>query len=72
MALITNPQGGIEAKLQSNQPDVLVHEVDLAEVRDDNHLQNRRPELYSVLAEVEHPSRQASYKPPAVRRTKSK
>ena len=49
VALITNPKGGIEAKLQSNVPDVLVHEVDLAQVTDDNHLADRRPELYRVL-----------------------
>ncbi|MBN1580705.1 MAG: carbon-nitrogen hydrolase family protein [Anaerolineae bacterium] len=51
VALITNPKGGIEAKLQSNVPDVLVHEVDLAQVTDDNHLADRRPELYGALVE---------------------
>ena len=62
-ALITNPQGGLEAKLQSNATDVLVHEIDLAEVGDDNHLQDRRPELYQVLADTEHRSRQKPFKP---------
>jgi predicted amidohydrolase len=52
VALITNPKGGIDAKLQSNVPDVLVHEVDLAQVRNDNHLADRRPELYQVLTEL--------------------
>ena len=63
-ALITNPKGGVEAKLQSNLPDVLVHEIDLSEVTDDNHLTNRRPELYGVLSDVSHPSRQKPYEPP--------
>ena len=66
VALITNPKGGVEAKLQSNVPDVLVHEVDLAEVTDENHLANRRPELYGVLADETHPSRQKDYVPPEV------
>ena len=73
VALITDPRGQVAAKLESNLPDVLVHEVDLEEARDDNHLIDRRPELYGVLAEVEHPSRQAEYEPPkAKKRGKSK
>ena len=62
-ALITNPRGGLEAKLQSNLTDVLVHEVDLAEVSDGSHLQDRRPELYQVLADTEHRSRQKRFRP---------
>lgn len=63
VALITGPGGGVEAKLQSNAPDVLVHEIDLAEVTDDNHLSDRRPELYGVLTDESHPSRQEAYEP---------
>ena len=63
VALITNPGGQIDAKLQSNVPGVLVHEVDLADVRDDNHLEDRRPELYDILADPKHPSRQKPYEP---------
>jgi len=51
VALITNPKGGIEAKLQSNLPDVLVHEVDLSKVTDDNHIADRRPDLYGIITE---------------------
>ena len=63
VALITDPKGGIASKLQSNVPDVLVHQVDLSEVTDDNHLATRRPELYGILSDVSHPSRQAPYEP---------
>ena len=63
VALITNPKGGIDARLQSNIPDVLVHRVDLSEVTDGNHLANRRPELYGILSDVSHPSRQPPYEP---------
>jgi predicted amidohydrolase len=66
VALITNPKGGIDAKLQSNVPDVLVHQVDLSEVTDDNHLADRRPELYEMLSDVSHPSRQTPYRPPTL------
>lgn len=52
VVLIANPKGGLEAKLQSNVPEVLVHDVDLSQVTDDNHLADRRPELYQVLTEV--------------------
>ncbi|MDP6778542.1 MAG: carbon-nitrogen hydrolase family protein [Candidatus Latescibacteria bacterium] len=67
VALITNPKGGIEAKLDSNVHDVLVHEIDLAEVNDDNHLANRRPELYDVLTDSSHSSVQQAYDAPRTR-----
>ncbi len=52
VALITNPKGGVEAKLQSNIPGVLIHQVDLSEAKDDNHLADRRPELYGVICDT--------------------
>lgn len=63
VALITNPKGGIDAKLQSSVPDVLVHQIDLSEVTDGNHLADRRPELYGILSDLSHPSRQMPYEP---------
>ena len=68
VSLITNPKGGVEAKLQSNVPDVLVHEIDLNEVTEKGHLRDRRPELYGVIADRDHPSSQEPYKPPLARR----
>lgn len=64
VALITNPKGTVDAKLQSNVSDVLIHQIDLSNVSDGNHLANRRPELYGVISEISHPSRQSSYEPP--------
>ncbi len=64
VALITDPKGGIAAKLQSSAPDVLIHEIDLSAATDDNHLANRRPELYGILSDESHPSRQKPYEPP--------
>ena len=66
VALITDPKGRIDAKLQSNVPDVLVHRINLDQVTDDNHLANRRPELYGILSDASHPSRQKPYEPPGV------
>jgi len=63
VSLITDPKGGLEAKLQSSDPAVLVHEIDLANVNDENHLSNRRPELYGILADEDHASRQEDYEP---------
>ena len=63
-ALITDPDGQIAAKYAGNVPDVLVHTIDLEKVSDSAHLRDRRPELYGVLADVEHPSRQEEYEPP--------
>ncbi len=66
VALITDPGGDVAAKLASNQPGVLVHEVDLSQVTDDNHLANRRPGLYDILADKNHVSQQDEYVPPRV------
>ena len=63
VALITGPKGQLDAKLQSNVPDVLVHEIDLSTVTGGNHLADRRPELYGILSDETHPSRQAPYEP---------
>ena len=64
VALITDPRGEVAAKLLSNAPDVLIHEVDLQDVSDENHLSNRRPELYGVIADANHPSRQPEFASP--------
>jgi predicted amidohydrolase len=50
VALITNPKGGVEAKLHSNVPSVLIHDLDLDEVTA-NMLKDRRPELYTPLGD---------------------
>lgn len=51
VALITNPKGGVEAKLQSNVPGVLVHDLDVDEVTT-HMLKDRRPELYRALGDA--------------------
>lgn len=45
VALILNPEGEVAAKLQSNLPAVLLHDVDLSEVRD-RMFRHRRTDIY--------------------------
>jgi len=52
VALITNPKGEVAAKLQSNLPGVLIHDIDLDEVTTTNMLKDRRPELYGILGDT--------------------
>lgn len=63
VAFIAGPKGQLDAKLQSSVPDVLIHEIDLATATGGNHLEDRRPELYGVLSDATHPSRQVPFEP---------
>lgn len=51
-SLVTGPRGQIVAKETNSEPGILCCEIDLAEARDDNHLQDRRPDLYGVLTQT--------------------
>jgi predicted amidohydrolase len=48
LGLVLNPDGGIQAK-QADTPGVLLCDIDLREATEDNHLQDRRPDLYGPL-----------------------
>lgn len=48
--LVLNPRGDIEAS-QYKTPGVLVCNIDLSEAKEDNHLQDRRPDLYGPLVD---------------------
>lgn len=47
---VTNPHGDIVDK-RDEQPGVLLVRIDLREAKDDNHLRDRRPDLYQVITE---------------------
>ena len=47
--LVLNPRGDIQAS-QYDTPGVLVCDIELSESKEDNHLQDRRPDLYGALA----------------------
>lgn len=50
VSLITGPGGVIVGKAE-DRPGVLVRTVDLRQAKDDNHLRDRRPELYGILTQ---------------------
>ena len=47
VSLITGPKGELAAKLQSNVPDVLIHDINLSENRDVM-FSHRRPDIYRL------------------------
>lgn len=47
---LVNPSGNIAAKHADGEPDTLAVDLDLAQAKEDNHLRDRRPELYGVIA----------------------
>jgi predicted amidohydrolase len=49
VAFVVGPEGGVEAKRDDDKPGLLICEVDLARAKDDNHIRDRRPELYQVI-----------------------
>lgn len=51
VAFVSDPQGQIAAKLQTNVPSMLVCEIDLSQVSDKAHIRDRRPELYEDIAQ---------------------
>jgi predicted amidohydrolase len=52
VGFVVDPRGKLAAKLDGEGPGVLVYEVDLAEAKDDNHIRDRRPDLYRVIGEA--------------------
>ncbi len=48
-SLLIGPKGEVIEKVDSTRPGVLVREIDLLRAKDDNHLRDRRPELYRII-----------------------
>ncbi len=53
-AFVADPGGDLAARHVSDQAGILSCEIDLSEAKDDNHLSDRRPELYGILTEPKH------------------
>ena len=49
VVFVVNPKGDIAAKRDNKRPGVLVCEIDLRSATDDNHIRDRRPELYGII-----------------------
>ncbi|HOX37004.1 MAG TPA: carbon-nitrogen hydrolase family protein [Candidatus Brocadiia bacterium] len=52
VGFVVNPSGNLAAKGEGADPGILICDVDLSEARDDNHIRDRRPELYGIIAEM--------------------
>ncbi len=50
-SLVTDPRGRIIANEQDDGPAVCICDIDLSESRDDNHIRDRRPDLYGIITE---------------------
>lgn len=50
VSLVTNPKGDIAGKAEGPDPDLLICDIDLAESKDNNHIADRRPDLYGLLS----------------------
>jgi predicted amidohydrolase len=50
VAFLVNPGGKVAAKREETAG-ILTCDLDLAEAKDDNHLQDRRPELYGIITQ---------------------
>ncbi len=49
VSLVLDPKGKVAAKSEEPGPAVLSCEIDLSKATEDNHLRDRRPELYQIL-----------------------
>jgi len=52
-SLVTGPRGKVLTSEVGDQAAVFITEIDLAEAREDNHIRDRRPELYGIITETE-------------------
>jgi predicted amidohydrolase len=50
-SLLIGPRGDVIERVDGETPGLLVREIDLSEAKDDNHIRDRRPELYGALDE---------------------
>lgn len=51
VGFVVDPKGNVVDK-RDEQPGVLICDVDLSQATDDNHLRDRRPELYRAITEI--------------------
>lgn len=50
-SLVTDPDGKVVVNEERERPGVTISLLDLDEATDDNHLQDRRPDLYEIIAQ---------------------
>lgn len=59
VGLVVDPKGDIAAKQEGEDPGVLVCDLDLTKAKEDNHLSDRRPELYLPITMPPEPAADA-------------
>jgi len=52
VGFVVDPHGDVADK-RDEQPGVLISDIDLSRAKDDNHIQDRRPELYRAITDFE-------------------
>jgi predicted amidohydrolase len=55
-SFVANPDGGISAEQEGEENGLLICDLDLSKAKDDNHLRDRRPDLYTVMTERTAPA----------------
>jgi len=55
VVFVVNPEGNVSAQKKGDKPSVLICDVDLSQAKDDNHLRDRRPELYGIITAPKSP-----------------
>ncbi|MCB9770541.1 MAG: hypothetical protein H6752_20270 [Candidatus Omnitrophica bacterium] len=53
VGFVVGPKGEIVGKGEGEEPALNVVEIDLSKAKDDNHIRDRRPELYEAITDVE-------------------
>ncbi|MBN1420073.1 MAG: carbon-nitrogen hydrolase family protein [Planctomycetes bacterium] len=48
-SLLVGPDGEVIRRVDGREPGLLVETIDLARAKDDNHIRDRRPELYEII-----------------------
>jgi predicted amidohydrolase len=59
-SLVTDPRGAVVARqdaqeAEAREPHVLLCDIDMSQAKDDNHLQDRRPEIYAPITARDRP-----------------
>jgi len=49
-SLLVGPDGEVIRRVDGREPGLLVETIDLSRAKDDNHLRDRRPELYGIIS----------------------
>ncbi len=52
VSLLVGPDGNVVTRKKGGTPGIAVYDLDLSRAKDDNHIRDRRPELYGIITEA--------------------